>query len=190
MNIIANDNANKIYGSEEDDFISAGKGKDTVEGNDGNDTIDGGAGKDLFLFDEDNGSDVITDFTTADKIQIVGGTSDNVSATVAANGNVIISHAGGSVTLQDAGSLTFDIYNDSNEVIASVNGNDPIKYNAAGTSATLTSYYTDDEFTADSTLITINAAQVTHALDITGNKKSNYITGTPQADKIDGDAGN
>ena len=155
----------------------------------GNNTLTGGAGKDLFRFDEDNGSDVITDFTTADKIQIVGGTSDNVSATVAKNGNVIISHAGGSVTLQDAGKLIFDIYNDSNEVVTSVNSNDPIKYNAAGTSATLTSYYTDDEFTADSTLITINAAQVTHALDITGNKKSNYITSTKQADEIDGGAG-
>ena len=187
--ITGNKKANNIIGTGQDDEIDGAAGADTIYGGAGNDTLTGGAGKDLFLFDEDNGSDVITDFTTADKIQIVGGTSDNVSATVAANGNVIISHAGGTVTLQDAGKLTFDIYNDSNEVIASVNGNDPIKYNAAGTSATLTSYYTDDEFTADSTLITINAAAVTHALDITGNKNSNYITGTKQADKIDGDAG-
>lgn len=82
--------ADLIYGNAGDDLIFGGTGADTLEGGDGNDTLDGGAGRDLlvggdgfdvliggagndtltggggvntFVFADDFGHDVITDFT-------------------------------------------------------------------------------------------------------------------------------
>lgn len=44
------------------DSIDGGNGNDSIDGGGGNDTLTGGSGHDVFVFREDFGSDVITDF--------------------------------------------------------------------------------------------------------------------------------
>ena len=53
-----------------DDFVGTA-GDDTIEGGTTNDTLTGGDGADTFVFDQDSGSDTITDFTAGtDKIDL------------------------------------------------------------------------------------------------------------------------
>lgn len=192
LKIEGNKKSNRIIGTAQDDEIDGGAGADTITGGAGDDTLTGGAGKDVFVFDEDGGSDTITDYTTSDKIQIVGGTADNVSAVVAKNGDVLVSYEGGSITVKDAGSFADNIkfVNENNKAIdVAISTNNTIVYNAQGTAATLTSYFDEDEFEFDSTLVSLDASAVQQSLEITGNKKGNVITGSAQADVIDGAAG-
>jgi Ca2+-binding RTX toxin-like protein len=57
------------------DFLSGGDGDDVLAGGLGTDTLTGGAGNDTFLFTEDDGADIITDFVagagTPDRISLV-----------------------------------------------------------------------------------------------------------------------
>ena len=80
LTITANKLANRIIGSEENDYIEGLAGKDTILGGDGNDTIyggkgndslSGGDGADIFIYTTGDGNDVITDYAEADKISIV-----------------------------------------------------------------------------------------------------------------------
>ena len=208
LTINGNKNANTIIGTDNDDIIDGGAGKDKIDGGEGNDEIlggagndtlnggegddvlTGGAGSDVFVFDEDGGSDTITDFTKSDKIQIVGGTKNNVSAVVAKSGDVLVTYEGGTITLKDAGSTTVSFVNENNKAIdVPFSTNEAVIYNAQGTAATLTSYFDEDEFEFDSTLVSLDASAVQQSLEIEGNKKSNVILGTAQADEIDGAAG-
>lgn len=59
-----------LQGDGGDDIVKGGKGDDIIDGGRGNDVLSGGAGADTFLFSGDSGSDVITDFTTADTIAV------------------------------------------------------------------------------------------------------------------------
>ena len=62
MKIKGNSLSNKIIGTANDD---------TIEGAKGNDTLSGGAGSDIFVYNFQDGNDVITDYTEGeDKIQI------------------------------------------------------------------------------------------------------------------------
>ena len=193
LTINGNKKANTIIGTGNDDIIDGGAGADSITGGEGDDTLKGGSGKDVFIFDaQDGGADTITDFTTSDKIQIVGGTSDNITGVVAKNGDVLINYDGGSITLQDAGSIADKIkLIDENKKTISVDIQPDVSviYNAQGTSATLTSYFAEESFTADSTLVSIDASAVTHDLTITANAKANRIIGSEEYDVIYGEAG-
>lgn len=68
-----------------------------------------------------------------------------------------------------------------------------VKISNSGKKIKLLSAYSDDEFDADdfaSTIVTIDASDVSHGIEIDGNRLDNKIIGGKGKDKIDGDKGN
>ena len=55
-----------LQGGIGDDILEGGAGNDTLEGGTGNDTLYGDGGADTFVFEADNGADVVGDFSTTD----------------------------------------------------------------------------------------------------------------------------
>jgi Ca2+-binding RTX toxin-like protein len=62
----------EVRGGNDADQLFGGDGNDAVDGEAGNDVLTGGAGADRFAFDSADGSDVITDYTEADVIDLTG----------------------------------------------------------------------------------------------------------------------
>jgi Ca2+-binding RTX toxin-like protein len=60
-----------LRGGEGNDTLTGGAGSDTLDGGAGDDFLTGGAGGDIFVFTE-AGTDTITDYTAADKIDLSG----------------------------------------------------------------------------------------------------------------------
>ena len=59
----------RLEGDDGDDILNGGRGDDRLRGGKGDDQLTGGAGSDLFRFDDDdNGRDMITDFSRRDTI--------------------------------------------------------------------------------------------------------------------------
>lgn len=59
-----------LTGTIENDIIFAGEGDDTINGTPGEDRLSGGNGADVFIFSRDDGSSIITDFSTMDGDQV------------------------------------------------------------------------------------------------------------------------
>ena len=109
--IYGNFGADSLYGGQDNDVLFGGKdndlllgnvGDDTLFGNGGSDTLIGGADNDLFVQVINGGDDIVNDFATGDKIQVLGGiTVETLLANVDTNGDgdAIISFTGGSITL-------------------------------------------------------------------------------------------
>ena len=197
LTIIGNKKANRITGTEEDDYIDGGAGKDTLIGGDGNDTLVGGKGNDslkggdgddVFVYTNGDGNDVITDFTNDDSIVI---NKDTVTKYAKSGKNMVLTLASkGKLTITGGADKVIH-YADSegDSIIGQV-----VTYNKKGTAATLTEYYDSDSYAPSdysdyASLATIDASAVNHALNITGNKKANKITGTEEDDYIDGGKG-
>jgi Ca2+-binding RTX toxin-like protein len=100
--------ANVINGGAGNDTIDGGSGNDTIYGGAGDDRLTGGSGSDVFVFSSaaNNGSDTITDFTSAvDRFDLVAlfltqGATDQIDFVTAADGSEasVVSaafHAGG-----------------------------------------------------------------------------------------------
>ena len=51
-----------VEGGEGDDVIHGGDQNDTINGGEGNDVLSGGGGRDVFVFNRDEGTDVVLDF--------------------------------------------------------------------------------------------------------------------------------
>ena len=210
--IVANANANKIVGTEEDDVIDAGKGKDSILAGDGNDTVDGGAGNDYiegglgndkltggsgsdtFVYNAGDGSDTIEDYSgeDGDKLQFVGITIDPDEITTTSAGNVVFKIGNKKVTLKNAADQTITYTDEAGEHTWS---DDVPPVIVKGTGATVLSHYSQDTFNiADydqSTKVkTIDASAVTNDLEIIGNKLANVITGGEGNDIINGGKGN
>ena len=109
ISITGNGLANRIIGSEEDDYIDGGAGKDTILGGDGNDVINGGKGNDnltggdgadTFVYKNGGGKDVITDYNydQGDVIQIDG----SVSSVKDSGTNVVFTVGKGTITVNKA----------------------------------------------------------------------------------------
>jgi Ca2+-binding RTX toxin-like protein len=98
-NIQGNDGNDTIRGGGSDDVIDGGAGMDSLSGGIGTDTLTGGADNDIFLFQEGDGKDTITDFTSGDTIQINGYTS---AQSITQNGTdvVVTFSSGDQITLQ------------------------------------------------------------------------------------------
>ena len=84
IELVGNAKNNRILGGGGADILNGGNGKDTIVGGAGDDTLiggkgndclTGGAGSDVFYYTKGDGADIITDFTTGDKIYIDGATS-------------------------------------------------------------------------------------------------------------------
>lgn len=104
-----------LSGFEGNDVVLGGNGDDSLNGGRGNDTLTGGNGPDEFVFGANFGSDVITDFSRPDKINLsklslnasaldsngdgVINRQDNLAST--SNGNLVLnltSLSGGTIT--------------------------------------------------------------------------------------------
>lgn len=59
-----------LIGGNGNDLLQGGTGKDELIGGRGNDKLTGGSGADVFVFDGRSGNDIITDFSTADQVQL------------------------------------------------------------------------------------------------------------------------
>ena len=156
-----------ITGSSSDDTILA-RGK--------NISISGGAGADIFAL-KPSVANIITDYDSADKISLSSAANISVSGSdLIFNGKLTVAGAADKVVTYIEGGI---------EKIFKPAADD-VRYNAAGTAATLTATYEKDTFAANSTLATINASAVNYGLSIIGNKRANKITGTSEDDYIDG----
>ncbi|MBQ4444118.1 MAG: hypothetical protein II896_05665, partial [Clostridia bacterium] len=60
-----------LNGGSGNDSLSGGAGKDSLWGGKGNDTLTGGKGADVFIYQPNDGKDYITDFSSADMLQIL-----------------------------------------------------------------------------------------------------------------------
>ena len=88
INAAGNADANVLVGNTGNNTLIAGAGNDVLAGGLGNDLLDGGAGDDLYLYNQGEGRDVITDVSGTDTLRFGAGmTLDSVAArTVAING--------------------------------------------------------------------------------------------------------
>ncbi|WP_337270516.1 family 16 glycosylhydrolase [Oryzifoliimicrobium ureilyticus] len=60
------------FGNSQDNIITGGSGSQTIDGGAGNDVLTGGGGADTFIFTRGNGTDLITDFSSDDKVRLNG----------------------------------------------------------------------------------------------------------------------
>ncbi len=95
--IYGNDGNDLIDGGKGADFIEGGVGADTIIGGKGKDTLSGGKGKNVFIYNNGDGKDTITDYKSTDSLQINGSYSTQVSGQ-----DVIIKVGSGSITLKNA----------------------------------------------------------------------------------------
>jgi len=87
--IIAGDNGGEtLDGRGGDDFLFAGNGPDRLIGGDGNDRLTGGNGPDTFVFGPGFGHDVVTDYSSADRIEFDGGVFQSFKQVLAASQQV------------------------------------------------------------------------------------------------------
>ncbi|NKJ37686.1 family 16 glycosylhydrolase [Rhizobium sp. SG570] len=69
-NLTVTGNNRHAYGNSADNIITGGSGSQTIDGGAGNDVLTGGGGADTFIVTKGNGSDLITDFSTDDKVRL------------------------------------------------------------------------------------------------------------------------
>ena len=182
ISITANKLANKIIGSAENDTLNGGKG---------NDNLTGGEGSDVFVYNNGDGNDVITDYAEEDKIQIASGTIKSVKKSgsdvifTVGKGKITVKNAAKkTVTYLDAGGKTNYYPTAPTEAVILTDSN---------TKAILRGTYIKDTFTAsdyNASIKTIDASAVDHGIGITGNAKANTILGGYEDDTINGGKGN
>lgn len=90
----------RLTGSAQSDVFDAGNGNDVIEGGGGNDILTGGTGADTFIFNGDDGHDVITDLRTNDMIYLRGATPNDYSVSFTDGVTTIIF---GATTIELAG---------------------------------------------------------------------------------------
>ena len=187
--ITANGNNLSISGGKGDDSIKIFGSSTTVTGGKGNDSIIGNStGGNVFIYNNGDGNDVITDFVATDKIKILKET-----AKVTTSGNDVIFTVGkGSITVKNAADKEFSYSNNGVETVYSVKSEEPYTFNKNKTAVTIASSYDDESFdsTDYSKLVTINASTFTKGIELIGNSKANKIIGGKGNDTLEGDAGN
>lgn len=177
----------ELYGGKGNDSLYGDTGNDTLTGNKGNDTLTGGADSDTFVFANNDGKDLITDYAEEDIIKFTSGTPKFKKS----GSNVLITLGNGTITVKGAADKVISyIDKDGNELTY------PSIVSASGTTLKLLGNYNKDYFdVADydgddgATYKTIDASAVENELTIIGNKLANKIIGTEEDDSISGGAG-
>ena len=172
--------ADYLAGDSGNDIINGDNGNDIIIGGYGNDTLTGGAGKNIFIYDDGDGNDVITDYTAgSDTIQIDSGSI--IGSSLSGN-DVILNIGSGSIKLKNA--------KNKNITVTDSNGNTTTKiYNDSATTLTVT----DNDsatITLNSLIKTVDATSRTKAVNIIGNSLANSILGGNAADTLNGGKGN
>lgn len=116
VKITGNSNANSIVGGSGDDAITGKAGKDTLDGRTGDDTLTGGSGSDLFIYS--TGNDVITDYSTGDKVSLA-----TAIASSSLNGSdVILTTKNGSLTIQNSKGKTLNLIDSAGKSYSTIIG--------------------------------------------------------------------
>ena len=177
-----------ITGNELGNLIIGGSGNDTFNSGKGNDTLIGGNGADVFVYNDGDGNDLITDYTEEDTIKISKGTVKRISP----NGDDVIFTVGtGKITVKGGRNKVIN-YVDAKEIEYFY----PVDFNSKGTSATLLGTYAKDDFNISDydeyadTVVKIDASAVEQDVIITANKKNNNILGGKGNDTLIGGSGN
>ena len=187
-NASARRKAIQITGNELDNTITGGKGNDTLDGAEGNDILTGGAGKDLFVFS--GGKDVITDYDSKDKLSIVGGLVYE-DYTLAGEDLILNFGTDNILTITGGADKTISYLEDKKTATTEYTADEVILGNKKK-SATLTSAVEKFDATSSkdySKVVTIDGS-ATGAIEITGNKKKNYIIAGTSGTTITGGKGN
>ncbi|MBR1579780.1 MAG: hypothetical protein IJ668_04705, partial [Selenomonadaceae bacterium] len=134
--ILAGDGDDTIDNRGDYSYINAGAGNDsitsninsnygwyvTINGGLGNDTITGSTHADTFIYNADDGNDIITNYESNDRIQILSGAIDD---TLISGNDVIVSVGSGSITLKNARNKTLNFIDGNGDTI-SVGGDDTL----------------------------------------------------------------
>lgn len=178
LKLTGNTKGNLITGGKKADTLNGGAGNDTLNGNAGNDSIYGGAGndtltggdgKDTFVFEANEGNDVITDYTAGkDKLQINSDFSVSVSGS-----NAVFTIGTGKVTLTGASSANITVTDKDNKT-ATKSASDWAEYTAS-TSADMFDLLEDNNFMTD-------IPEIDDVSAITDNK---YSVGDVKKDNLD-----
>ncbi|MBR5435691.1 MAG: hypothetical protein IK120_02375, partial [Muribaculaceae bacterium] len=189
LNIKANDLANYIKGSEQNDTIEGGGAADTINGSAGNDSIIGGSGNDLLFGDDDDdtlsggedndtltggagddvfiytaGKDVIEDYTPEeDRIHIAEG---KITSSVISGSDVTF-------TIDSKSKLKLTVKDGKYKAITFVDANDKETISVPGAATVNKSNYT-----APTTAEYIDGTAWKKNATITGNTSNNTILGS------------
>jgi Ca2+-binding RTX toxin-like protein len=181
-----------LTGNKSMNLIVGGEDNDTLIGGKGNDTLTGGKGSDIFVYANGDGNDVITDYTSDDRIKITKGT-----AKVKKNGKDIILTFGnvGRITVKDAADKVVTYIDEKGKInYYPKPTKDSIVINSS-TSITVLEEYKGDTFDVGNVkdgnkVKRIDASPVSHDLKIVGNAKANVILGGYGNDMIYGGKNN
>lgn len=167
INITGNNHANLIDGGKGADTIDGAGGADTITGGTGNDNLTGGEGNDIFVYNDGDGKDVITDYTAnEDSIYLKG----NVGVrSVSSKGDDVTFNVGsGSIKVTNGkGKLTKFIDKSGNTVMNQTFGDKIIKIT--------NDFYSVVNASIDTVAITIDGSERGTAVDILGNSKNNVF---------------
>ena len=95
------DGDDMIFGQNGEDTLIGGAGDDTLDGGNDNDILSGGSGSDVFVFDNHDGQDVITDFQPGeDQLAFNGIQNPGQLGVTVQEGNTVITYGETTVTLQ------------------------------------------------------------------------------------------
>ncbi|MBR0061310.1 MAG: hypothetical protein IJP68_07495, partial [Selenomonadaceae bacterium] len=175
----------EITGNALRNSILGGENNETLIGGKGNDTLTGGTGSDVFLYNNGDGNDVITDYSEEDFIQFTTGT-----AKVKRSGKDVVFTLGKGTITVTGGASKIITYADAK---GEHSYPEVVDINGAGTKITLLENYIKDTFDVadyDDGIKTIDASAVAHDLEITGNKLMNSIKGGEGNDTLWGGKGN
>ena len=178
----------QITGNELDNTITGGKGNDTLDGAEGNDILTGGKGKNLFVFS--GGNDVITDYDSKDKLSIGGGLVYE-DYTLAGEDLILNFGTDNILTITGGADKVISYLEDKKTTTTEYTADEVILGNKKK-SATLTSAVESFDATSSkdySKVVTIDGS-ATGAIEITGNKKKNYIIAGTSGTTITGGKGN
>ncbi|NVO23987.1 calcium-binding protein [Donghicola mangrovi] len=101
----------RLFGQAGDDIMDGGDGDDRLVGGSGNDTMTGGTGADVFVFEDADGDDTITDFEIGtDLLYIDAGdeTAFDELTVTAAGSDAVVDYSGGSITLTGVDAALLD----------------------------------------------------------------------------------
>ena len=167
--------------------VASGSSGNTILGGAGNDSISSSKGKNVYQYASGDGNDTISGLSATDTLKITNGEIDSWSiedkdlTLNVGNGSIKIANgAGASISVLESGSkkATTYIYGEN------------VKYDAKKTAATIATNYSGDYSETTKTVVTIDGAANSSALNISGNDKNNVIKGGNGADTLNGGKGN
>ena len=171
INIVGNKKANKIY---------AGAGNSTLTGGKGNDTLYGGDGADIFIYNKNEGKDILYDFGDSDAISL--SSNATIKSFGMKNKDAILKIGSGSITVKNKSEFKF-IEGSTEKIFIDGNIADTDKVSVTLSSSYKGTFKLGDYETADGSL-------TKKSVTLSGNDADNYLIGGKGKNSINGGKGN